>query len=102
MQRRERAPARNVVESSHGGIRSLIMNVSQDREKMRTSPSSVFARPQDVLVANDLSKDEKRKILDQWKEDAIALQVAADENMASGEGTRLDEVVNALNALDKQ
>ena len=75
------------------------MNVRQDAEKLKTSPSSVFARPQDVLTANDLSDDEKRDILLRWKEDAVALQIAADENMSGGETTKLDEVVAALNAI---
>lgn len=78
------------------------MTIRQEAEKLRTSPSSIFKRPQDVLLANELSADEKRDILNRWKEDAIALQVAADENMAGGENTRLDEVVAALNALEKQ
>ena len=77
------------------------MNIRQEA-KVKTSPSSVFKRPQDVLLANELSIDEKRDVLNRWKEDAIALQVAADENMAGGENTRLDEVVAALNALEKQ
>ena len=80
------------------------MTASQDatrQEKMETSPAMAFKRPQDVLTANDLSKDEKRVVLEKWKEEAKDLQRAADENMAGGENTRLDEVVAALNALEK-
>jgi hypothetical protein len=69
-------------------------------EQAKASPTRAFERPQDVLAANDLSKDDKRRILLEWKDEAIGLQVAADENMGGGENTRLDEVVAALNALD--
>lgn len=79
------------------------MNVDATREeKLKASPAMAFERPQDVLTANELSKEEKRDVLMRWKADAIDLQVAADENMAGGESTRLDEVVNALNALEAQ
>jgi hypothetical protein len=77
-----------------------VQETATRNEKLKSSPASVFKRPQDVLLANDLSTDEKRRVLEKWKEDAIALQVAADENMAGGENSRLDEVVAALNALD--
>jgi hypothetical protein len=79
-----------------------ITNDSMRTDKAKLSPSRVFDRPQEVLLANDLSREEKRKILLQWKEDAVALQVAADENMAGGESTKLDEVVEALATLDKR
>ncbi len=79
-----------------------ITNDSKRTDKAKLSPSRVFDRPQDVLLANDLSRDEKRTILLQWKEDAVALQVAADESMAGGENTRLDEVVEALATLDER
>jgi hypothetical protein len=75
------------------------MDVRHDPDAAKTSPSRAFERPQDVLAANDLSREEKREILLRWKEEAVALQVAADENMAGGEATKLDEVVTALNAL---
>jgi hypothetical protein len=84
------------------------MNASREtttttrEEKLQASPALAFDRPQDVLTANDLSTDEKRAVLMRWKEDAIALQVATDENMSGGERPRLDEVVAALNALEGQ
>lgn len=66
----------------------------------KQNPSAMFHEPQNVLSANDLSKDEKRAILEQWKLDAMQLQQAADENMTGGEMSRIEDVVDALKALD--
>lgn len=74
-----------------------------EREKIaqaKQNPSAMFDRPQDVLMANDLSRDEKRAILEQWKQDAIQLQTATEENMAGGEPSKIEEVVEALSTLD--
>lgn len=68
--------------------------------KAKQNPAAMFDEPQDVLTANDLSTDEKRAILDQWKQDAMQLQQAADENMTGGEPSRIEDVVEALKALD--
>lgn len=68
-------------------------------EKAKESPASIFDSPADVLSAN-LSKDEKRAILEQWKVDAIQLQQAADENMTGGEPSRIEDVVEAMKILD--
>lgn len=76
---------------------------SSEREKIaaaKQNPAAMFDRPQDVLMANDLSKDEKRAILEQWKQDAMLLQTATDENMAGGEPSKIEEVAEALRALD--
>jgi hypothetical protein len=74
-----------------------------EREKIaqaRQNPSAMFDRPQDVLMANDLSRDEKRAILEQWKQDAMQLQKATEENMAGGEPSKIEEVTQALRTLD--
>jgi hypothetical protein len=66
----------------------------------KQNPAAMFDRPQDVLMANDLSKDEKHAILEQWKQDAMLLQTATDENMTGGEPSMIKEVAEALRALD--
>jgi hypothetical protein len=79
------------------------VTTNNEREKLATAkqnPAACFDRPQDVLMANDLSKDEKRAILEQWKQDAMLLQTATDENMAGGEPSKIEEVALALRALD--
>ena len=68
----------------------------------KQNPAAMFNKPQDVLSANDLSTDEKRAILEQWKQDSMQLQQASDENMTGGEPSRIEDVVDALKVLDAQ
>ena len=58
----------------------------------KANPAKEFNRPQDVLLANDLSRDEKRAILERWKQDAMQLQTATSENMTGGEPSRIEDV----------
>lgn len=71
-----------------------------DKEKAFLDPVSVFARPQAVLSCDELSNEEKVRILRRWKYDALEMQVAEEENMAGGETDILDEVIAALHQLD--
>lgn len=66
----------------------------------KQNPAAMFAKPQDVLTTNDLSHDEKRAILEQWKQDSMQLQQATAENMTGGEPSMIEDVVEALKALD--
>jgi hypothetical protein len=79
---------------------TVITNESGKLREAKQNPSAMFGEPQEVLAANDLSKDEKRAILEQWKVDAMQLQQAADENMTGGEPSRIEDVVEALKILD--
>jgi hypothetical protein len=82
------------------GQTSLGVGEREKIAKAKQNPAAMFERPQDVLMANDLSKDEKRAILEQWKQDAMLLQTATDENMAGGEPSKIEEVAEALRTLD--
>ncbi len=53
-------------------------------EEAIQDPGAFFATPEEVLRADFLSADEKKKILDSWKVDQTNLLVAEEENMASG------------------
>ncbi len=75
-------------------------NESGKLQEAKQNPAAMFDGPQDVLAANDLSKDEKRAILEQWKTDAMQLQQASSENMSGGEPSRIEDVVEALKMLD--
>jgi len=61
----------------------------------------VFVSPAEVVHDPSLSIEDKREILRRWVWDAWLLEVAADEAMAEGEPSRLDEVKAALGALDQ-
>ncbi|MGE3302061.1 MAG: hypothetical protein AB7M12_02995 [Hyphomonadaceae bacterium] len=70
-------------------------------KEVLANPAGAFGAPRDVLHAEGCSLDQKREILEHWKEDAMQLQTATDENMAGGEPSRLEEVVAALNVLQR-
>jgi len=65
------------------------------------APLTAGSTPMDVARCKALAEGVRRRILDQWHEDAVAVERAADEGM-SGEGrSRLAEVTDALQALDR-
>jgi hypothetical protein len=65
------------------------------------APLAATSTPMDVARCKELADSIRRRILDQWHEDAIAVERAASEGM-SGEGrSRLAEVTAALQALDE-
>jgi hypothetical protein len=66
------------------------------------NPSRVFDRPLDVVNDPNLTSAQKRAILAAWDADERALQRASNEGMTGGESPRLDEVRNALEALDQE
>ena len=66
-------------------------------------PSRIYADPQDVLAASDLTREEKRAILASWASDVWSVESAPALRRCPGlPGCRvsLDEVLAALKALD--
>ena len=70
-----------------------------DVEKALVDPGSVFKTPGDVVASNELSREQKIKILHRWEFDVRELQVAAEEGMEGPQPVTLDAVLRALNAL---
>lgn len=64
------------------------------------NPSAVFRTPQEALLREDISRDQKIAILRRWEYDARELEVAEEENMTGPEPDILDEILAALHALD--
>jgi hypothetical protein len=62
-------------------------------------PTSVFATPDDVVAHRQWTREERRRVLEQWKLDAERLDASASENMAGGEPARLGDVLRALRRL---
>jgi hypothetical protein len=65
-------------------------------------PSRMFPNPMAVVEANNLSRDEKVKVLQNWELDAKRLLESADENMTDERGrerNQLPEIHKALRAL---
>jgi hypothetical protein len=72
-----------------------------DFERAIKNPADVFDRPSEVLDREDLTREQKSKILHQWEYDALQREVATEENMppSSGGGPALAEIRQALEAL---
>jgi hypothetical protein len=68
------------------------------------NPHRHFNSPVEVLNADEISTDDKRRILESWKLDASRLAESTAENMSGGEESELREVSKtllALNAMDE-
>jgi len=56
-------------------------NVKKRLEQVKTNPAKYFAEPSDVLEASEFTAAQQAEILTQWKNDAIQLMRATEENM---------------------
>ena len=65
------------------------------------APLTATSTPMDVARCKELAAEIRRRILDQWHEDAVAVERAASEGMAGEGRSRLAEVTEALQALDQ-
>jgi hypothetical protein len=66
-----------------------------------SDPTREYRKPIDVVKDTQLDADEKLRILESWKKDAELLSVAQDENMAGGERPQLQEVLLAIQELER-
>lgn len=62
-------------------------------------PASIFKDPQDVLLSQELTRDQKIQILRRWSYEIRELQVAEEENMQGKTQVDLQSVLNALRTL---
>jgi hypothetical protein len=70
-----------------------------DIDKAMLDPTSVFKKPEDVIGASDLNREQKIEVLRRWEYDARELEVASEENMAGNNSDLLDRVLKALDKL---
>lgn len=70
-----------------------------DKRDAVVNPSKQFGKPKDVVESPALSRDEKKKALEQWEIDARLMQVASEEGMTGGEPNRLGDVKKAQKDL---
>lgn len=70
-------------------------------ERAIKDPASCFKQPAEVLEQDDLTRDQKLKILHQWEYDALQREVATEENMPASAPTRnaLAEIRRSLETL---
>lgn len=70
-----------------------------DIDKALVDPALVFKAPEEVVADNELSREQKIKILQRWEYDVRELQVAEEEGMEGPQSVTLDVVLGALRAL---
>jgi len=70
-----------------------------DVEKALLDPGLVFKTPDEVVVSNELSREQKINILRRWEYDARELEVAEEEGMKGPKFVTLDDVLRALRSL---
>lgn len=68
-------------------------------EHALADPSSEFESPEAVLTEKGLTTEQKKAILERWRQDAKLLLQAEGENMGGGEPNMLDRVQQALDRL---
>ena len=73
-----------------------------DLERALRDPASVFHKPIDVLDNNDLTHEQKKNILEQWRLDALELMRAEEENMPGDGPSMLSRVERALLKLGEE
>ncbi|HEY0683621.1 MAG TPA: hypothetical protein VGD45_14910 [Steroidobacter sp.] len=66
-----------------------------------SDPTKAYDHPMDVVRDDQLEAGEKLRILESWKKDAELLSRAQDENMAGGERPQLQDVVLAIQELER-
>ena len=66
-----------------------------------SDPTRAYRHPMDVVNDIHLEAGEKLRILESWKKDAELLSTAQDENMAGGERAQLQDVMLALQELER-
>lgn len=64
-------------------------------------PAAFFADPEEIVRHPNLSFDKKRELLRRWALDAYRVEVIAAETPRPYERSRLDEVIDALIALEE-
>ena len=65
-----------------------------------TELNTTYNKPSDILAADDISQDEKIRLLKDWEYTLRQVQVAEEENMLSGPHADLTDVLAALNELN--
>ncbi len=66
-----------------------------------SDPTREYRKPIDVVRDSQLDTEEKLRILESWKKDAELLSRAQDENMAGGERPQLQDVMLAIQELER-
>ncbi len=69
-------------------------------ETVMADPANHYGLPRHVLTDEKLSESEKRKVLQEWEQDALALERASEENMNADVPDMLSRIHRALQMLN--
>jgi hypothetical protein len=84
-------------------VSKQINRTGVDVKHAKLVPNAEFESPHDVVADEDLSHENKAKILKQWEQDARALVRAADEGMAGeAPATPLPDIQKARKQLREE
>ena len=72
-----------------------------DFEPCMRNPAGTFGQPEDVINRTDFSKEQKLKILKQWRYDEYETEVADQENMGGDKPDKLGEINNLILQLEE-
>lgn len=72
---------------------------SVDMDQALLDPGSIFADPEELLLQEDLSREEKIDLLRRWEYDASETCVALEEGMPGDESDLLRRILLALDHL---
>jgi hypothetical protein len=75
------------------------MSKHAKKQEKLARPHAHFEEPKDVLTDGSLSKKQKLEVLESLEQDARRLDESADEGMVGGEPHKLEEVLEAKDAL---
>jgi hypothetical protein len=70
-------------------------------DRALVNPAATFAYPKEITDHPGLSFEQKRELLHCWAFDAYRIEVVSTEALRQGERSRLDEVIDALIALEE-
>jgi hypothetical protein len=70
-----------------------------DVEQALLDPGSVFDSPEELLVAEGLSREQRIAILRRWEYDASEVSVAVEEGMPGGNADLVHRILLALGKL---
>lgn len=70
-------------------------------DRALVDPAAFFADPEEIVMHPNLSFDKKRELLHRWAFDAYRVEVVGVEMPRPQERSRLDEVIDALIALEE-
>jgi hypothetical protein len=88
------------------GVAKAQSSVAMGIDQAMKNPASVFATPEALSESNELTTEQKRRVLLQWKDQLQQLQAADDEGMQQNDATAsttddlLGRVTSSLSRID--